>query len=186
MQVNAMGSTKALLTADQFAQLKTGELENYELVEGELIPLPSGTGSHAWTRDELAFLLRSYFRRNSIGLLLAEMDCRLGDDTIRRPDIAVFLNRKAQSVPMDVVPIPRAPDIAIEVLSPSEGAVDVNRKVREYIAAGCSEVWVVDQVNDEILVWTKGSVRVVNGDESLETPLLPGFEVHLNELFVKP
>ena len=73
------------------------------------------------------------------------------------------------------IPIPYAPDIAVEVLSPSESAIDVRRKVRDYLRAGSREVWLVDDANGEVVVHTDGALKLIT--ERLETPLLPGFAV---------
>ena len=178
--------TKALLTAEQFAQMKMGETEDFELVEGELIPLASGTPLHAWTRDELCVELKTYLRRNPIGLSFAEMDCTLLDETVRRPDFAVFLHKSGRRVSMRDIPISWAPDIAIEVLSPSESALDVSRKVHDYLSAGCCEVWNVDRDNHEVIIRTRTSIMIFQNDDSIESPLLPGFRLPLEKLFASP
>lgn len=71
--------------------MHTAEREDYELVEGELIPLSSGTPRHAFVRDLAGDCIRSYLRRNQFGRALAEVDCRIKDETLRRPDLSVFL-----------------------------------------------------------------------------------------------
>ena len=56
-------STKILMTVEQFAQMNTADTEDFELVDGELIPLFSGTPLHGEVRDLTGDMLRSYFRR---------------------------------------------------------------------------------------------------------------------------
>ena len=78
------------------------------------------------------------------------------------------------------IPLPFAPDIAVEVLSPSETALDANRKVLEYLAAGSREVWQLDHENGEIFIRTEAGIRLLHGaDAVLESPLLPGFSAPL-------
>ena len=175
-------STKALMTVEQFAQLHTADTEDYELVEGELIPSSSGTPRHAKIRGLVEHLLRSYFERNPIGETLGEVDCRISDDTVRRPDVSIFLGERIQRIDVNAIPIPFAPDIAVEVLSPSEGAVDVRRRVRDYLRAGSSEVWLLDHSNGEVLVHTGAGIRVLQGGDALESPLLPAFSVAVASL----
>ena len=175
-------STKALMTVEEFAQLSTSETEDYELVAGELIILSSGTPRHAQLRRRIERLLENYFERNAIGEPFGEVDCRLSDDTVRRPDLAIYLGEKIQLIDRNRIPVPFAPDIAVEVLSPSERAVDVNRKVREYLGAGCQEVWLVDDANGELFVHAKSGIRMLAGAEVLETALLPGFAVSVATL----
>ena len=110
------------------------------------------------------------------------MLCRTIDSTVRRPDISVFLNERLARIELDKVSAPFAPDIAIEVLSPSEGATTVRRKVREYLAAGSQEVWLLDYSSGEILVHTSGGIRVLQGNDVLETPVLPGFKGTVTDL----
>ena len=175
-------STKALMTVEQFARMEAAETEDYELVEGELIALSSGTPKHNKVRDLLGHFLWSYFKANPIGGAIAEVDCQLSSDTVRRPDLSVFLNERLQQIDPDRIPAPVAPDIAIEVLSPSERAMDVRRKVRDYLRAGTYEVWLVDHANGEVLVHTNSGIQVLQAADPVSSPLLPGFAVTVSDL----
>jgi Uma2 family endonuclease len=175
--------TKALITAEEFTQMNSAESENYELVEGELIPMASPTPDHADIRFHAEYLVRSYFKRNPIGVVFSEIDCRLTAETVRKPDVAVFLGQRSKQIDLQKIPVPFAPDIAVEVLSPSETAVDVHRKVRQYLNAGTSEVWLLDHANEELFVHTNTAVRLLLASDHLESPLLPGFSVAVADLF---
>lgn len=177
--------TATLMTVEQFAQMQTADTEDYELVEGELVPLSSGTPLHAKVRDCAGYMLTSYFRRNPIGEAFAEIDCRLHSQTVRRPDLSIFLGDNLKSFDMTVIPVPFAPDIAIEVLSPSEKAIDVNRRILDYLTAGSSEVWIIDNTNGELFVHTEKDLRRLRGSDTLESPLLPGFSHTVSELLVR-
>ena len=177
-------ATQTLMTIEQFAALETLDTEDYELVEGELIPLSSGTLRHTKIRDFIGYLLKVYFLRNPIGHAFAELDCRLAAGTVRRPDIAVFGNDNLSLIDPDRIPVPFAPDIAIEVLSPNERAMDVRRKTRDYLDAGSKEVWIIDHANAEAAVHTAAGVRYTRGVEILASPVLPGFELEVSKLFV--
>lgn len=174
--------TKALITVEQFAQMHWADTEDYELVEGELIPLSSGTFRHAKIRGRLERLLSRYFDQNPIGEAFGEVDCRVSDDKIRRPDLSVFLADRLRLIDLDKIPAPFAPDIAIEVLSPSEGVMEVRGKVREYLNAGSIEVWLLDHANREVQVHTSGGIRVLQSTDALETPVLPGFKAPVSDL----
>jgi Uma2 family endonuclease len=175
-------ATKTLMTVEEFAQMNVPETEDYELVEGEAIPLPSATPLHAKIRRRLERLLENYFQLNSIGEPFGEVDCRLADDTVRRPDISIFLSPRLQQIDLKKVPIPFSPEIAVEVLSPSQIAIDVNRKIRDYLGAGSAEVWILDHENAEVFVHTKAGIRLLVGNDTLESPLLPGFAASVNDL----
>ena len=175
-------STKTQMTVEEFGQLQTGETEDYELVDGELIPLSSGTPRHNRIRSFLTHLLWSYFTKNPIGLVMDETDCQVAPKVVRRPDVLIFLGERVRQADFDRIPIPFVPDIAVEVLSPSESAIGVRKKVREYLQAGAKEVWLVDQANAEVVIHTEPGVRILRVPETLETALLPGFSVPIVEL----
>ncbi len=175
-------SAKTLLSVEEFAQLQLSDTEDFELVEGELIPLSSGNPMHADIRGLLEYLLRIYFGSNPIGKVLAEVDCRVSPGTVRRPDVSVFLADRWQSIDRKKISIPFAPDIAVEVLSSSEVAVDVHRKALEYLAAGAQEVWQLDQENGEIFIQTNSGIRLLRGEDVLTTPLLPNFSAPVSQL----
>ncbi len=81
------------------------------------------------------------------------------------------------------IPLPFAPDIAVEVLSPSEIAFDVSRKVLQYLVGGSQEVWVLDHENGESFIQTDDGIRLLRGGKAvLETPLLPGFSAPIAKL----
>jgi Uma2 family endonuclease len=175
-------STRALTTVEQFAQMQTADTEDYELVEGELIPLSSGTLRHARIRGLAERLVNTYFDRNPIGEAYAEVDCRVSEEEVRRPDLSIFLNETLSRIDLDKIPAPVAPDIAVEVLSPSEGAIDLRHKVRDYLRGGSREVWLLDRSNGEVQVNTGSGIRVIEASDVLESPLLPGFSVTVADL----
>ena len=175
-------STKTLMTVEDFAQMTTAETEDFELVEGELIPLSSANPLHAKIRQNVERRLADYFDANTRGVVLGEVDCQLTHETVRRPDAAIFFLNRLQGVDRQKIPMPFAPDIAVEVLSPSESAVAVHRKALEYLAAGSQEVWQLDHENGEIFVQTNAGIRLLRGEAALETPLLPGFSATVSAL----
>lgn len=84
------------MTVEQFAEMKTADTEDYELVEGELVALPSATPRHAKIRSRLERLIESYLERSPIGEAYGEVDCQVTDDIVRRPDVSVFLDERFQ------------------------------------------------------------------------------------------
>ena len=90
------------------------------LADGELIPLTSGTPLHARIRGRLEHLILSYFERSAIGEAFSEIDCRIAHGTVRKPDLSSFLNEHWKDLDQAKSPAPFPPDIAVEVLSPSE------------------------------------------------------------------
>jgi Uma2 family endonuclease len=175
-------AAKTLMTVEQFVQMDTSENESYELVDGELIPLSSATPLHSNIRGRLEHLVRSYFDRNPIGGAISEVDCRIGNDTVRKPDLCIFTGENWQQLDLKKVPVPFAPDVAVEVISPSEQLIDVNRKVKDYLSAGSQEVWLLDAENGEVHVRSKTGIRLVERTGVLESALLPGFSISVEAL----
>jgi Uma2 family endonuclease len=176
-------STKSLMTVEQFAGMTTADTENYELVEGELVPLSSGTPFHAKIQRKLMHLLEDFFAARGFGDCYQEIDCRTGGDSVRRPDVSVFLGDRASRIDPYQIPVPYAPDIAVEVLSPSERASDMHRKVGEYLSAGASEVWILDEGNQIVFIHSTVGIRKLSASEFIESLLLPGFRASISELF---
>lgn len=178
-----MSATRDLITAEQFAEMVTADNEKYELVDGELIPMSSATYLHNLIRDLLGHLLWVYFKSGVAGNAVSETACRINADTVRIPDLSIFLGEeRLKQLDRGKFPVPFPPDIAVEVLSPSEAAVDVRRKIRDYLGAGSKEVWVLDHLNNEVIVHTSFGIRLLAGKDALESPLLPNFSVLVEEL----
>ena len=177
-----MGITTNLLTAEQFAQLETAEDEHFELIEGELIALSSPTPLHAEICYRMERRVRDYFEHQAGGIAFRDIDCLLSSNTVRRPDLSIFLAARAPLIDLKKVPVPFPPDIAVEVISPSELAIQVHRKALDYLRAGTQEVWLLDPENGEIFVQKDSGIRLLRGSEVLDSPLLPGFYVSVAEL----
>lgn len=170
------------MTVEEFVQMTTPETEAYELVDGELFLLPRPTPLHAMILSRLVQSVWNYFDSTSVGAAISTTDCRISDNNVRRPDLSIFLGERWKQLDLKKVPVPFAPDIAVEVFSPSEHVIDVNRKVRDYLGAGSQEVWLLDPENGELHVRTKGSIRILEGADTLESALLPGFSVAVETL----
>lgn len=137
----------------------------------------------------LAGYLFQFVRSNRLGRVLAEFIFRIDvpSDLQRRPDVAFVSSaawphgRRVPEVPVwDIVP-----DLAVEVVSPSITASEVQRKTHEYLAAGVSRVWVVYPEQSEVYVYSSPTqIQVVGLGQELEGgELLPGFRLPVARLF---
>ena len=79
------------------------------------------------------------------------------------------------------------PDLAVEVLSPSDRASEVNAKVQDWLASGCQEVWVVDPQTSSITVYSqRAQARVLREVDILACEeLLPGFRLPVAKVFLQ-
>jgi Uma2 family endonuclease len=138
--MSTLSTTK--LTAEQFLML--GEDPpgvRLELVSGEIVLSPSPTADHSDTILALAELLRPYIRKNRLGRLLADVDTLFSNDTVRRPDL-LFVSQARLHIIKKVVSA--APDLCIEVTSPSTATDDRVEKFRLYAESGVKHYWIFD------------------------------------------
>jgi Uma2 family endonuclease len=126
-----------------------------------------------------------YFESNPFGEVLnSENLYALSSATRRSPDIGIILGDRRKELPGAKV-IPIVPDIAVEVLSPSETPRMIHRKLKQYFEAGVKEVWLIDPESREAELWTGLTLPgdTLGEEDPLASPLLPGFALRLGDLF---
>lgn len=173
-------SAKTLISVEEFDRLEEEEFR-YELDEGELISMTRPRARHARIEGNLYFALRSFLEQNRIGEVLgADILFVLGPATKRAPDVSVVLR------PFDPdQEIEGAPEIAAEILSPSNTRRAMHHKLAQFFASGCQLVWIIDPQTRTVEVWESpaGPSRTLRESDALETPLLPGFTYPIAKLF---
>jgi len=177
---------KTMLTVEQFEQLPETEGVSFELDEGELIEVPSAILDHNDIRDKLVFLVRLFIAaKPGRGFAVSEQDFRLAKDTVRRPDLAFISPENLGRLDRQRSIQQFAPDLAIEVTSPSDTLKSLNRKTKQYLKAGTKAVWlVVPEMREVHIHSTDARPRILTADENLEDPtLLPGFAAPVASLF---
>jgi Uma2 family endonuclease len=173
------------LTLSEYAALDDPEYEFVtELVRGVVVREPRPRNLHGEVQVEIAFHLRAWARSRG-AVVTAESGYILEEEpaTVRGPDVALTLERRTtEGVPGGWVR--GAPDLAVEVLSPSDSASAIQQKILEYFHAGARLVWIVDpQVRAVIVHRPDGSAAVLRDGESLEGgDVLEGFAVAVSEL----
>lgn len=177
-------ATTTTMSGAAYDQLSLEEGRHLELLNGEVIEVPRPTPKHQIVVKVFTGSLDEYFRREPGGIALQDCEFALGADTRLCPDVAILLKERWASVDPDRSPIPLPPDIAVEVLSPSERSTDSQRKVRTYLGAGVREVWQVIPEDRTILIYREtGPFTVLEIGQTLTTPLLPGWEISVREIF---
>jgi Uma2 family endonuclease len=178
-------ATRALLTVEDFVRLPDsveGQDVRYELVEGELITMSPGMLPHNLIRDKILVILKAFVDSLKLGTVVSEQAFQLFERTVRVPDVAFV--RAGRSLASDR-PIEGAPDLAVEVVSPSNTPREIDQRISDYFAAGCQRVWVVYPEDHEVYIHGLAGVTRRRGDDLLEdAELLPGFSVKVSELFL--
>jgi Uma2 family endonuclease len=179
-----VGATKILLTAEEFDNYPFEEDKRYELDQGELIEMTRPAYKHNRVLMNLTMAVGLYLRDRPVGeSLLSENLYALSSLTRRSPDLAIILgDRRAELENAKVIPI--IPEIAAEVLSPSETPRMIHRKMKQYFAAGVKEIWLIDPESKEVEIWTALQLtQELSGVAAITSPLLAGFALKLDELF---
>lgn len=176
-----MTATKTLLTAEEFLRLPEPMDEKYELIEGERVLMSPTMPLHNLVRDRLLYLLLRFLEGHPSGRALSEQAFHLFGNTVRIPDISFVGEGRFQ----ELEKIPQgAPDLAIEVISPTNTLREMERKVSDYFAAGSKRVWLVYPEEREVYIHgISGVTRRVQEDSLDDSELLPGFSVQVSKLF---
>ena len=182
-------ATKTLLTVEEYTALDEREGMRYELSEGELVLTPSASLFHNEIRDEFYIHLRTFVRTHKLGLVTSETDMQLGGDVVRRPDVAFFRADRLRDINPHKVPVPLAPDLAIEFVSENDRAYDLNLKVSQYLAAGAQAVWLFYPKTQLAYRYVPGKldpeVRSADAGQIFEeSELLPGLSIPLKQILV--
>jgi Uma2 family endonuclease len=178
--------TEQLMTAEAFWQ--SPENGKYRiLVRGEVVETMPPGAKHGIVAITLGALLRNWSKRGTGGCVGCETGFILSrdPDTVRGPDVFYV---RSDRIPKSGIPEAfwnSAPDLAVEVVSPSETADEIQEKVGDFLGAGTQRVWVVYPRRREVVIHRPdGSARTVAGSDVLEDQeVLPGFSCRVAELF---
>src|SRR5829696_1477299 len=141
--------------------------QRYEIIDGELIVTAAPTMGHQRVVGRLYRLLDDYARQVQGGeVAFAPFDVRLGHFDAVEPDL-VFLSAARPRVPNDENSIDYAPDLVVEVVSPSSRRVDRVRKMALYARSGVSEYWTADPMERTLVV------NLLQGKEYIPIAAIP-------------
>lgn len=176
-----------LITAEELERM-LDDGYRYDLIGGVLVKMCPANFEHGWLAAQIAWLLTAFVRPRRLGIVVgAETGFLLARDPdhVLGPDVA-FVRR-------DRLPprrerrhyLPLAPDLAVEIVSPSDRTKTVMDKVMEYLDYGVRVVWVVYPVRQTVMVWNGDRTGRLLGetDELDGGEVLPGFRVRVGDLF---
>jgi Uma2 family endonuclease len=160
----------------------------YEVVDGEIVEKIVGV-HEAEIATLLIEFLAPFARAHRLGRVFGETIFRIDQakNLQRRPDVAFVSHARwpAHRMAPKVAVWDMVPDLAIEVVSPSNTADHVQEKIHEYFQAGVSRVWVVYPSQQEVYVYASATqVQIIPIDQDLDGgDLVPGFRLPLTALF---
>ena len=181
-----MKPAAAKITYDQYCLLPE-DGKQHELIDGELFVTPAPTPRHQRILGKLYSQLSAYVEANSLGeVFVAPVDIVLDKHTVVQPDV-LFISQDRLGIVGEQA-IEKAPDLVVEILSPSTFYKDLRRKMAAYSQFGVQEYWIVDTEKQTIELYGRTGqelqlTRQFSLDETLESPLLPGFQITVSSIF---
>ena len=185
-----MATQERVFTVDDVWRLEQAPrhpTEKYYLIDGELFVKMSPSQRHSEIANLIAHFLTGFVLEQGLGRVTIECgyyppgnrDCAM------LPDVAFeALPRAAQ--PSRSTFVPYMPDLAVEVISPSQSWAQTRRKAERYLRHGSQMVWLIEPQALSAEVWRRGTERreVIEGDGELSgNDILPGFRLPLRKIF---
>ncbi len=159
------------------------------LIEGELYEMSPAGGEHGGIALELGAWILTYAMAHHLGYATAAETGYVlfqnpnGKDTVLAPDVGfIAKDRLPQGLPPRY--IPAAPDLAVEVVSPTDSADEVDQKVTLYLRYGTRLVWVIYPRTQTVVAHTPNSIQRFSIDDTVDGgDVLPGFSFTVREVF---
>jgi Uma2 family endonuclease len=175
-------------TAERLLKLADTDMR-FELVRGTLLMMSTASPVQGRYAARITAALVAYLDEHDLGeVYTAEPGFKLQSapqETVRCPDVAFVQREHIPPAAQQAGFWELAPDLAVEIISPSETAAYVQEKVQDYLAAGTRMVWLVYPATQVVIEYRgEGSIRQIGSDGSLEGgDVLPGLRYPLQRLF---
>jgi len=167
------------------------DLDRHEIVDGEHFVTSPPLDRYQGAVGNLHRYLANFLAESRLGVVrVAPSGVLLGEHDVLLPDLYVVLEENLGGFRR--IGFEGAPDLVVEVLSPGNIAYDLRRKLPRYELAGVCEYWAVDPAAARVEVYRRPSESEAFArplfleqrlEDTLETPLLPGFSLDLKALF---
>ena len=180
-----MKSSATKMTYDEYCLLPE-DRNQYELFDGELVMTPSPTVRHQEIVGKLHAWLLAYVEKKSLGkVYIAPLDTIFNKYTVLQPDILYVSKERLSEVAKER--IEGAPDLVVEVLSPSTADKDRRRKLAVYSQFGVQEYWIVDPETRTMELYRPTGeglqlARQFASGDTFKSHLLSGFQLQVDSL----
>jgi Uma2 family endonuclease len=168
------------MTMEEFLE---NDIKGYEYVKGELVLMAAAAIVHGEVGINLIIPLGLHVRENKLGRLYSlETTFQLGDRVVK-PDIAFVSTERLSEDKLKG--FADAPDLAIEIVSPTDKHYDVTEKTLAYLKAGTRLVWVIEPIMKTVMVYrSETDFTLLNYEGTLTgEDVVPGFSCPVAELF---
>src|SRR3990172_4863727 len=176
---------KKIYTYKDYEKLPEGA--PYQLIGGELVMTPSPVPYHQIVLRKIGFELVKFIEEKGLGeVIYAPIDVYLSETETYQPDI-IFISKERMSI-IGEKKIESAPDLVIEILSPSTAYYDLRHKKHVYESSGVKEYWIVDPLEKSVEVYenTGEEFKLVSSTRhagEVNSKLLDGFKVVIEKIF---
>ncbi len=174
-----------LITGEEL--LAMGDIGPCELIDGEIVPMSPTGGVHGWIESTLGRALGTFVEERDLGWVMGGevgIYIRRNPDRVRGADVAFWSHERLPEGPppgfLDV-----APELVVEVISPTDRWRDIREKIGEYFAIGVDRVWVVEPPTRSVLVYESPTTQrqLGEGDILEGEGVLEGFSLPVARLF---
>lgn len=180
-----------LITADELFELPhdmNGNDYRSELNQGELKLMPPTGGEHGLVTADITIEIGVFVKANNLGRVFgAETGFILerDPDTVKGADVAFITHERLAQIERIERYVPFAPDIAVEVLSPSNSVLEIEEKIDLYFAAGAKLIWIINPRRKTVSVYSApDKSKTLTEKDTLDGgDVLPGFTHELAKLF---
>jgi len=189
--MSALPKDDEIYTYADYKSWELAEGERFELIYGEAFAMSAPNLRHQEILGEIFNQFHTYLRGKPCKVYPAPFDVRLfyrdneSDDTVVQPDITVICDEKKRGYEG----CRGAPDLVIEILSPSNTAIEMQRKLKLYTDAGINEYWVVDPENQGLTVYNfqQGAIKFYTYKKDAIVPvgIFPDLKISLEQVFAE-
>ena len=177
-------STKTLMSVEEFQQLPD-DGNRYEYNRGVLTTMPSPKHGHDRIARAISFDLSKFLEGKNLGCVYVEKSYELdGPQLTQRPDVSFLRADRVRNTPADGY-VQGSPDLAIEIISPSNHPDYVGEKLEEYFAYGAHSVWVLYPKSRRVYQYrSPRDVQILGEGETLSEPdLFRSWEMAVSRIF---
>lgn len=167
--------------------LQLPEDRRYEIIDGDLFMVPSPNANHQRTLANIFYIFSRHVRENDTGTVYcAPFDVLFSEEDIVQPDIIFVSNENKKIITKDN--IEGAPDLLVEILSPSTSKRDIGIKKKLYARHGVREYWIVDPENETVeilrLSGKEYESKRYHKKDRLNSVIMKDLEFEAKEIFI--
>ena len=172
------------MSADEFEASPFAE--THELVRGELYPIMPAGFLHGTITNRLSKAVSIFVDDNNLGIVVAaETGFRLNNQSNVGADVAFVSNENLARFGVPDSFFPTAPDLAVEVVSPSNSSEEISTKVEDYLSSGSRLVWIVYPKRKVVVVYRRSNtISFLHETDELDgEDVIPNFRISLEKIF---